>query len=295
MTSGTEMIVSGLTAHRLQNDLGAWKPGQEEHVGAYRHLEKELEDHTVHVCGGEHRDHPRIAVHVGFGLAGELHVGEQRPVGYHHTLGESRSTGSIAYEGQFLWRIDVIPDVIFPESGGVAFLHMGIYFLKEGRGRGIDGTHHFEIGQCNHHLHAGQVHFGHVAPDVVAHKEYPGLGMGDQMTEIGGLEFVEDRYHDRAVGHAGQICHRPVDLVAGTDGYLVTFLQTAVLEKQMEFGDLPGDILIIKCLLIVIAQSGAVPVLLEAFFKKHIEGPFSGWFLCHSLDYENACKLQRWE
>ena len=90
MTSGTDDDVGPDLGECGEDDLRAGDAGQEVYVRADRHLEEELEHHSVHMRAGQHGHHLAGAVHLRLGhIFGSVHIGVKRPVGDHHALGES--------------------------------------------------------------------------------------------------------------------------------------------------------------------------------------------------------------
>ena len=81
-------------------------------------------------------------------------------------------------------------------------------------------------------------------PDHVVHEKDLGLGMIDEIVDIPGLELMKNGNHDGTVSHGGEVTHRPVDLVAGADGHLVSFVEEALLESDVQLFDPSGHVAI---------------------------------------------------
>ena len=90
------------------------------------------------------------------------------------------------------------------------FLAAGIEELE-----GIDLDDHMEV----RHLVCGKTF-----PDDLVHEKDFGLGMVNQVMDVAGLELVEDRDRNGAIGHGRQETDAPVGLVTGANGNLVALL-----------------------------------------------------------------------
>ena len=95
--------------------------------------------------------------------------------------------------------------------------------------------------------------------------------MVHEVMNIPGLEFVEDWYRHRAVGHCGQEADRPVDLVASADGHLVAFVQKAFLECDVQFLDAPRHIPVAEADSLVVGKGLSVPIVSEALLQKLVD------------------------
>ena len=91
-----------------------------------------------------------------------------------------------------------------------------------------------------------------------------------QIVDAFGLEFVQDGHRDRSVGGGCEEADAPVGLVAGTEGHLVAFLQTALLEGDVQKPDSLGDILVLEGDSLVIGQGVILPMLLDALLDEFV-------------------------
>ena len=121
-------------------------------------------------------------------------------------------------------------------------------------------------GVQSRHLRLGQL-----LPHHIPHKEDPGLGVVDQMVDIAALELVQQRHGHGSVCQCGQKGHCPVGLIAGAYRYLVTALQAAHLQHDVNLFYSAGDIPEIKGDTIVVRKSGTVPVLLYTVLNNLIQ------------------------
>ena len=207
------------------------------HVGSDRHLEKELEHHSVHVGGREHGHHVRLVVQFRKHVLRELNVGAKRPVRDHHTLGETGGSGGVVDHRQLVGGVLVVVEVLRLEAVRMAFPEIFIHVLPRlGDARHL-GIQKLECVDSHYREQSRHLIGAKPLPDDIVHKENLCLRMVDQVMNIPGLELVKDRHRHSSVGHRGQETDRPVDLVAGADGHLVAFVQKAFLECDVQFLD----------------------------------------------------------
>ena len=73
------------------------------------------------------------------------------------------------------------------------------------------------------------------------------------------------------LGKGGEEAHTPVGLVARANGDLVSLLETALLESDVQMLDPLGHSLICQSDTVIIRERGALPILLEALFEKFVD------------------------
>jgi len=89
-----------------------------------------------------------------------------------------------------------------------------------------------------------------------------------QIMDVTGLELVENRDSNGTIGEGRKITDSPVGLIAGTNGHLVSFVETALFKCNVKFFNSSGDIAIFKGRSLIIGQRRAVPILSETLFKQ---------------------------
>ena len=85
-----------------------------------------------------------------------------------------------------------------------------------------------------------------------------------------GFEFMQQGYGHGAVGHGGQEAHAPVSLVAGTEGDLVSLLESAFIERDVQELDALRDVGIFERDALVVGEGFALPVLLDALLEQFV-------------------------
>ncbi len=108
-------------------------------------------------------------------------------------------------------------------------------------------------------------------PDDVVDEEDFRLGMVDQIVDITGLEFVQNRYGHGAIRHRGQKTYRPVDLIAGANRHLVSLAEVAFLKSDVQFFDASCHVTVTKAGALVVRKRLPVPVLPETFLQKLVD------------------------
>ena len=260
-------------AEGLHDDFGAGNAAQEVHVHTDGHLKEELEHHTVHMGRRKHGDHVHTGFEHGAGiLGGELYVGVDGAVRNHDTLGEAGSTGGVVNDGQLFGTVFVIMKIFRAEAVGIPlaeFLVQVLTHVAEGLRSGIQ---ELEVVDLDHYGKVGHLFGTQAFPDDLVYKEDAGLGVVDQIMDISGFELVQDGDGHSAIGNGGHKAHTPVGLVAGADGYLVSFLETAHLKGNVQLGDTEGYLTVGQRHTLIVGQGRAVPVLDQAFLKRLVNG-----------------------
>ena len=258
-------------AESLHDNLGAGNAAQEMHMHAYGHLKEELEHHPVHMGRREHGHHVHPGLQHGAGiLGGELDVGVEGPVRNHDTLGKTGSAGGIVDDGQLFGAVLVIIEVLRLEVIGITvaellvqmFAHLAALLAVCIQELEVVDLHH--NGQVRHFLRREAL------PDNVVHKKDTGFGVVHQVMDVSGFELVQDGDGHGAIGDGGQETHAPVGLVAGADGHFVSFLQTALLKGNVQFGNAAGHIPVGQGHSLEVGQSRAVPVLDETLLQQFV-------------------------
>ena len=122
-----------------------------------------------------------------------------------------------------------------------------------------DRVQFLHVGDCN------------TFKDKASGKEDLAVGMVYDMLYVAWLELVKDRYWNRSVGQAGEEDHGPVSLVLGTDGNLVSFLNTYALEYDVHLGYPSCNIAIIKRNSLIIRESRSIPIVFEALLDYLVQ------------------------
>ena len=101
-------------------------------------------------------------------------------------------------------------------------------------------------------------------PVDVADEKQLTLRVVDDMNRVVRTEILQDGYDDCSVRHSRQIHSDPVTVVLAHDGYLVVLLDSAFLEKNVQFLDVDSQLAIRQGhVCAVIGHSGFIPVFTE--------------------------------
>jgi hypothetical protein len=111
-----------------------------------------------------------------------------------------------------------------------------------------------------------------VFPDEVIHEQHSGLGMVYKVMYVACLEIGEDRHGHGSVSNGCQEADCPVNLVLRADGYLVTFVQEAFLERDVKFFYAPCYVSVTQRGALVVGQRHSFPVLSETVLQKFVNG-----------------------
>ena len=88
------------------------------------------------------------------------------------------------------------------------------------------------------------------------------------IVDLLGIELMEYGHSNGAIGEGGEECHGPLAGVAAGKGYLVTFHNAAILEKDMQLLDFAGHIMILQRLSLEVGQGVAIPVVDDALLDQ---------------------------
>ena len=174
-------------------------------------------------------------------------------------------------DGQFVRTSFIVRDVVLAEVHGVAFAEQLVQVFarvddlfrpshQQGVVRYVDDA--FQMG----HLFCTQLF-----PDGVSHKKQFGFAMVDDVVNLVGLEFVQDRDGHRAICQGGEEDGTPMCAVSSAKCDSVSLFHIAVLEDDVKFLYEPGYILILERFAFIIRQSIKIPVFLDALFDLFVK------------------------
>ena len=99
---------------------------------------------------------------------------------------------------------------------------------------------------------------------MVSDKEQFGIGVIDDVVNLLSHELMENGHGNGAIGQRSQEGYSPLAAVTSTEGNLVAFLHTTILEKDVEFLNLAGNIVKLQGGSLIVCQGIKVPIVDDA-------------------------------
>ena len=260
--------------HSLDEDLRRGDAAQQRDVAADGQRCEEVERASVGVGQREEREGAAAALEiVGPGLGVERRLGEKdvaREVVHreHHAFGVSGRSGGVVEQDDAVVRYIGVFDVADAEPAGVFRpVILQDVVLKLGERLSVAFEDDVEVRQREDRLDLADVVLVDHVPEVVAEEEQSALRVVDDVRHVGRREVLEDRDDDGAVGDRGDVGDAPAGIVAADQCNLVALLDSRLLEKQVEFGNLLGHFVVRKGLVLeVVGQRRHFAVLPETGF-----------------------------
>lgn len=106
--------------------------------------------------------------------------------------------------------------------------------------------------------------FVQVFPCLVAHEEQLGFGVVDDVVDVVGLEFVQNRYDDSPISDGSQERDSPMGTVAAADGNLVAGLDAHTFQYNVKLGYFSGHVLVLQGCSFIVCQGITVPIVGDA-------------------------------
>ncbi len=220
----------------LRDERGTRQSREEIEVHSVAEGENKLEGKAIRMSHRQDGNHIRARLHMLSELReGEVEVAQQRTVGNHHTLRETRSAARVVDDSQFLGVVLMVADMLLAEIFGV-FLAKKLVEMLSGVGDALAARQHerkirqIDNGfQCGHFIRVdGRGHH-------VAHEKELCARVVHDVIDLVGREFVQNRHNDGSIGQRGQKSHAPVRAIPAAEGDFVAFFNAAMLENDMQF------------------------------------------------------------
>ena len=214
----------------FRNNFRAWRTRQEMNMATFVDGVQHFECQPVHVRHRQHTDDVVSRMDERQPVAGKLRVAPQAAVGDHDSFRETGRAGSIVQDSQFFRVLDMIFHIVGGKGAGVFLTEIFVDTVTHGTYFLVLAVDDGEVVQHHEQFDIRHLLFVHVLPVSGACQYGFSPRMVDDVMDIVGFEFMQNRYSDGSVSQYSKEADRPVGGVTADDGYFVAFPDSGMFQ-----------------------------------------------------------------